>query len=103
MTLEEKKAAFVAAKWLSLDFVLINVLERPIEDIRIIHRDIQTFIDLFTKREKNEKIAINYGKKVDAVPAGPLADGINLAEEGVYDRPRKRIQRHLDSGDEPIF
>ncbi len=37
-------------------------------------------------REKNEKIAANYGKKDDAIPAGPLANGVNLAEEGVSDR-----------------
>ncbi len=37
-------------------------------------------------------------EKTDAIPAGPLADGVNLAEEGVHNRSGKHIQRDADSG-----
>ena len=37
-------------------------------------------------REKNEKILANFGKKTDAIPAGPLSDGLKYVVQQVKDQ-----------------
>ena len=102
---EKEEAAFTAAKWLSLDFVLINVLNRPREDIAIIHRDIKTFVDLYTKRRtdeiQTEPKHIRSPGSDDPAP-GPLSDGIS-SEEAMSRRRGEHLQRDFGTGDDRPF